>query len=94
MSAAPDPGAPRLPPAAPAATDLDLLVDRVEVACGELLDLDRARIAHVIEEALWQAGWLVRRGAAVELPQIGTLLRRADGTVIYRAARELLEDAL
>jgi hypothetical protein len=61
------------PPADPA---LAILVERVLYATHGWV-FDRADVEIIVHEALWQAGHLIRQGARVEVPALGTFQRRA-----------------
>ncbi len=50
---------------------MELIIERVEQALRGL-DVSRADIALSCHECLWQIGFLIRRGASVEVPEIGT----------------------
>jgi hypothetical protein len=56
---------------------LDLLVERVCQATHHW-DYGRDDVAIIVNEALWQIGHLVRLGATVEVPELGTFQRRVD----------------
>ena len=70
--------APACRAAAPSGHDpaLDLLVERVHYAFNGW-DYSREDLALLVHETLWQIGHLVRQGATVEVPQVGTIRRFA-----------------
>lgn len=74
---------------------LQAIVDRVRYALGSGSEHSAETVALIVNEALWQIGWLIRQGASVEVPEVGTFRRHptCDGGVYlhYAAARSLLE---
>lgn len=72
---------------------LEQLVDRVLYACqGYGFSRDDARL--IIGEALWQAARLIRQGAEVEIPDLGTFRRiavRGYADVVFFPHTDLLE---
>jgi hypothetical protein len=64
-----------LPPhAEPLDPRLDLIVERVQQAARGF-DISGHDVDLIVNETLWQIGYLIRRGAVVEVPELGTFHR-------------------